>query len=114
MVSNRDIGFVFAGQDAEIKVDAFNFTRAAGTKSCEKHRNTPMEPAPQSNTAPFYRSRIAIEGVSSATCRRISMSRRACRSRPTSGWAGTILNYLLLRVLAVASEGMRIVRCAKN
>jgi hemolysin D len=26
-VSNRDIGFVFAGQDAEIKVDAFNFTR---------------------------------------------------------------------------------------
>jgi hemolysin D len=27
MVSNRDIGFVFAGQVAEIKVDAFNFTR---------------------------------------------------------------------------------------
>jgi hemolysin D len=27
MVLNRDIGFVFAGQDAEIKVDAFNFTR---------------------------------------------------------------------------------------
>ena len=27
VVSNRDIGFVFGGQDAEIKVDAFNFTR---------------------------------------------------------------------------------------
>jgi hemolysin D len=27
MVSNRDIGFVFHGQDAEIKVDTFNFTR---------------------------------------------------------------------------------------
>jgi len=27
MVSNRDIGFVFAGQDTEIKVDTFNFTR---------------------------------------------------------------------------------------
>src|SRR5262249_8741266 len=27
MVSNRDIGFVSAGQDAEIKVDTFNFTR---------------------------------------------------------------------------------------
>jgi hemolysin D len=26
-VSNRDIGFVHAGQDAEIKVDTFNFTR---------------------------------------------------------------------------------------
>jgi hemolysin D len=27
MVSNRDIGFVHPGQDAQIKVDAFNFTR---------------------------------------------------------------------------------------
>jgi hemolysin D len=27
MVSNRDIGFVRAGQDAEIKVETFNFTR---------------------------------------------------------------------------------------
>jgi hemolysin D len=27
MVQNRDIGFVHAGQDAEIKVDAFNFNR---------------------------------------------------------------------------------------
>jgi hemolysin D len=27
MISNRDIGFVSAGQDAEIKVDTFNFTR---------------------------------------------------------------------------------------
>jgi hemolysin D len=27
MVSNRDVGFVHAGQDAEIKVDTFNFTR---------------------------------------------------------------------------------------
>jgi hemolysin D len=27
MISNRDIGFVQAGQEAEIKVDTFNFTR---------------------------------------------------------------------------------------
>jgi len=27
MVSNRDIGFVHAGQSAEIKIDTFNFTR---------------------------------------------------------------------------------------
>jgi hemolysin D len=27
MISNRDIGFVAAGQEAEIKVDTFNFTR---------------------------------------------------------------------------------------
>ena len=27
MVSNRDIGFVHQGQEAEIKIDTFNFTR---------------------------------------------------------------------------------------
>ena len=27
MISNRDIGFVYVGQDAQIKVDTFNFTR---------------------------------------------------------------------------------------
>jgi len=27
MVSNRDIGFIHPGQDAQIKVDTFNFTR---------------------------------------------------------------------------------------
>src|ERR1700719_3371129 len=27
MVSNRDIGFVHAGEEAEIKVDTFNFTK---------------------------------------------------------------------------------------
>jgi hemolysin D len=27
MISNRDIGFVHPGQDAQIKVDTFNFTR---------------------------------------------------------------------------------------
>ena len=27
MVSNRDIGFIHVGQEAEIKVDTFNFTR---------------------------------------------------------------------------------------
>ena len=27
MVENRDIGFVYPGQDAQIKVDAFNFNR---------------------------------------------------------------------------------------
>jgi len=27
MVSNRDLGFVFPGQQVEVKVDGFNFTR---------------------------------------------------------------------------------------
>jgi hypothetical protein len=31
MVSDRDIGFVHPGQDAEIKVDTFNFTLGSRT-----------------------------------------------------------------------------------
>ena len=64
-----------------------------------------MEPAPQGNTAPFYRSRIAIEGVGqrdvpanfhvAPVTAGIKVGRHA------------VLNYLLGRVLAVASEGMR-------
>src|SRR6476469_9046650 len=33
MVSNRDIGFVYPGQEAEIKIDTFNFTRYGHTES---------------------------------------------------------------------------------
>jgi hemolysin D len=58
MVSNRDIGFVVAGQDAEIKVDAFNFTRygllhgrvqsiSHDAIARDRHRDGPDRTAPQ-------------------------------------------------------------------
>jgi hypothetical protein len=53
MVSNRDIGFVSAEQDAEIKVDAFNFTRYGLSMGwCSAFRATP---SPATNTRSLFR-----------------------------------------------------------
>jgi HlyD family secretion protein len=52
MVSNRDIGFVQPGQDAEIKIDTFNFTRSAScTARCSASRRT-RSSATGNKTAP--------------------------------------------------------------
>ncbi len=67
-----------------------------------------MEPGPQNNTAPFYRSRIAIEGVG---LRDVSANFHVAPGMPVTAdvkvGRHAVLNYLLGRVLAVASEGMR-------
>ncbi|HLN09271.1 MAG TPA: hypothetical protein VK281_09965, partial [Xanthobacteraceae bacterium] len=55
-VSNRDIGFVHEGQDAQIKVDTFNFTRyglllsvSRDSISREKPHGRPNDRAPGSD-----------------------------------------------------------------
>ena len=67
-----------------------------------------MEPAPQSNTAPFYRSRIAIEGVDP---RDVPENFHVAPGMPVTSdvkvGRHTVLTYLLDRAPAVASEGMR-------
>jgi len=54
MISNRDIGFVRAGQEAEIKIDTFNFTKYGlihGRVQFVSHdaiqREKPVDPAHQ-------------------------------------------------------------------
>ena len=67
-----------------------------------------MEPAPQSNTAPFYRSRIAIDGVG---LRDVPANFRVAPGMPVTAdikvGRHTVLNYLLGRVLSVASDLIR-------
>jgi hemolysin D len=67
-----------------------------------------MEPALQSNTAPFYRSRIAIDEMG---LRDVPANFHVTPGTPITAdikvGRHTVLNYLLGRVLAVASEGMR-------
>ena len=67
-----------------------------------------MEPAPQSNIAPFYRSRIAIEGVS---LRDVLANFHVAPGMPVTAdikvGRHTVLNYPLGCLLAVASGGMR-------
>jgi hemolysin D len=67
-----------------------------------------MQPAPQSNIAPFYRSRIAIDAVG---LRDVPANFHVAPGMPVTAdikvGRHTVLNYLLGRMLAVASEGMR-------
>jgi hypothetical protein len=66
-----------------------------------------MEPAPQSNTAPFYRSYIVIDGVD---LRDVSAKFHIVPDMPVMADIRvnrhTVLNYLLGPVLGVAAEGM--------
>jgi len=80
MVSNRDIGFVHAGQEVEIKVDTFNFTRygllhgkvlsvSSDAITRERQQSAPNDRAsgaPQSGSQPRaqeleYAARISID-----------------------------------------------------
>ena len=65
-----------------------------------------MESSPQSNNAPFYCSCIAIDGVD---LRDVPANFHTAPGMPVTADMGrhTVLNYLLGRVLAVASEEMR-------
>ena len=62
-----------------------------------------MESSPQSNNAPFYCSCIAIDGVD---LRDVPANFHTAPGMPVTADMGrhTVLNYLLGRVLAVASE----------
>jgi hemolysin D len=79
MVSNSDIGFVSPGQEAEIKVDTFNFTRygllhghvlsvsrdaVSGEKNAENSRDkesTQSTPEETKQTGPAYAARVALD-----------------------------------------------------
>ena len=74
-----------------------------------------MEPAPQNSTVPFYRSRIAIDGVG---LRDMPANFHVAPGMPVTAdikvGRHTVPNYLPGRALAVASEGMRESSRAKN
>jgi membrane fusion protein, hemolysin D len=79
MVSNRDIGFVSPGQEAEIKVDTFNFTRygllhghvlsvSRDAVSVEKNAENSRDKEPTQSTSeetkqagPAYAARVALD-----------------------------------------------------
>ena len=86
MVSNRDIGFVHAGQEAEIKVDTFNFTRygllhgevlsvSQDAVIRDRSRTAPTIAARERRTRPASR-----KARSSTTPRAFRSTARRCRS----------------------------------
>jgi hemolysin D len=123
-ISGRDNGFVRVGDPVAIKFDTFPFSQygmAVGTvrvvspdsfTSSDQQLARPTGvipiPAPPGNATPFYRSRMAIERVN---LHDVPPQFRLTPGMPVTAdikvGRHTVLGYLLGRVLAVASEGMR-------
>ena len=89
MISNRDIGFVSAGQAAEVKIDTFNFTRYGllHGKVVSVSRDAIVRDKPECETGRSKIRRRAVGfqragGPGAACIRRGSRwTRRRCRSR---------------------------------
>lgn len=129
MVSNADVGFVHAGQEVEVKVETFNFTRyglihgwvndvspdavtedkrptdSSGSNSSDTKNNKGDQ---QANSSPSYVARIALEGTA------MMVDGRAEPLRP--GMAVTaeiktgsrrILQYLLSPLRQYTQESIR-------
>jgi len=128
-IANADVGFVHAGQDVEVKVETFNFTRygllhghviEVSADAVTADRRTPDGSNPQGNSAssaetsqtsgasPTYVARIALDSVS------MQVEGRSEPLRP--GMAVTaeiktgsrrIIQYLLSPLKEYASESIK-------
>ncbi len=92
MVPNRDIGFVHAGQEAEIKVDTFNFTRygllhgqVISVSPDAIPRDKPQDRRATNGGPPERRQRIEGQPGTDLQRARSRSTERRCRS--TAGWS---------------------------
>jgi hemolysin D len=123
-ISGRDSGFVRVGDPVAIKFDTFPFSQygmANGTvrmispdslvfsgQQLDRTTGAGAGAVPRNGTPPFYLSRIAIDRVG---LHDVPTNFRLVPGMPVTAdikvGRHTVLNYLLGRVLASASEGMR-------
>ena len=120
-ISGRDNGFVHEGDPVAIKFDTFPFAQygmAHGkvrivsadsfTAADEQRTRTGAVPLVQGSPEPFFRSRISIEQIA---LHDVPSGFRLAPGMPVTAdvkvGKRTMLDYLLARVLPIASEGMR-------
>ena len=122
-IAGRDDGFVHLGDPVAVKFDTFPFTQyglAYGTvRTISADSFTGMDeqrskfgqnavPVAQNSTEPFYRSRIALDRVA---LHDVPPGFHIAPGMPVTAdikvGKRTMLSYLMVRVLPVASEGMR-------
>jgi hemolysin D len=127
MVSNRDIGFVHAGQQAEIKVDTFNFTRygliGGEVLSVSEDAITRDKPPDKSNDRAqgaenvtseprsqelLYAARVSIDRTHMQIEERlISLSPGMAVTVEIKTGARTVISYLLSPLLRYKQESLR-------
>lgn len=127
MVSNRDIGFVHAGQEAEIKVDTFNFTRYGllrgevlsvsqdaivrehpQDRPDERGRGTPNESSEPKGQELNYSARISLPQTRmQIDDRMVSLSPGMAVTVEVRTGSRRILSYLLSPLLRYRQETLR-------
>ena len=127
MVSNRDIGFVHAGQDAEIKIDTFNFTRYgllhgqvlsvsqdAIIRDRQQDRADDRTPGAQNDTSEpkgqelIYSARISLDRTQmQIDDKLVNLSPGMAVTVEIKTGSRTILSYLLSPLLRYRQESLR-------
>jgi membrane fusion protein, hemolysin D len=127
MVSNRDIGFVHAGQEAEIKVDTFNFTRYgllhgkvlnvssdAITRQKAQDRSTDKNPGSESETSEpkgqemVYAARVSLDQTQmQIEDKMVNLSPGMAVTVEIKTGSRRIISYLLSPVLKYKQETLR-------
>jgi hemolysin D len=128
MVSNRDIGFVHAGQEAEIKVETFTFTRygllhgrvlhvsqdaITRDKAQEKPNSKPPGPESASTSEPkgeelVYAARVSLDRKQmQIEDKLVNLSPGMAVTVEIKTGSRTIINYLLSPLLRYKQESLR-------
>jgi hemolysin D len=128
MVSNRDIGFVHAGQEAEIKVETFTFTRygllhgrvlhvsqdaITRDKAQEKSSGKPPGPESSSTSEPkgeelVYAARVSLDRKQmQIEDKLVNLSPGMAVTVEIKTGSRTIINYLLSPLLRYKQESLR-------
>jgi hemolysin D len=127
MVSNRDIGFVHAGQEAEIKIDTFNFTRYGllhgqvlsvsqdaiirdrkQSRSTNRELGTPNDTSEPQGQELNYTARISLDRTQmQIDDRMVKLSPGMAATVEIKTGSRRILSYLLSPLLRYRQETMR-------
>lgn len=124
MISNRDIGFVEAGQDAEIKIDTFSFTRYGllhgkilNISQDAITRNKPLDDkqpgAEGSNSEPkgqelVYAARVSLDRTQmEIENKRINLSPGMATTVEIKTGSRSIISYLLSPLMRYKQESLR-------
>jgi hemolysin D len=121
MIENRDVGFVHAGQEAEIKVEAFNFTKYGllhGTVLSLSHdavaRDRPSDRTPSPDTAGShnpeltYVARVSFDATQMSTEEGMaSLSPGMAVTAEVKTGSRRIISYLLSPLVKYKQEVMR-------
>jgi hemolysin D len=120
LVENKDVGFVHAGQEAEIKIESFNFTRygiSRDTVGEDRGQDTPPKGGEMrggedrsqlGSGSPAYIARIALEHAAISTKNGVvDLAPGMAVTAEIKTGRRRVIDYLLSPLVRYRQEGMR-------